>query len=796
MIFKKPNCSSNLMLFVIVFCTFLSLKAQVIIEDDKMESVSLRPYAEILEAGQEHYTTDSIFNPDLKLPFIPLDSLQESIGFSNEPYWVRFSIENKTDTPLSYYLETGRPITDRVTLYLKDATENISIYESGDAIPFSEKSIAHRKSVFHLDLDERSKWEVAIYLKSDGEVLNLPLNLINERDFLYASSRDQLFYGLFYGILVLAGILYLFFYSAMRDVTFLYYCFYVLFIALLEFSLDGLFHQYVLPDAGYISKRGVLANAIISIFFFSKYVQKFLNIDECNKLLLLTFKISAIVLPVCILGLFCFPDFLASFYPIINVYGLLLMVQVNVAIIYLKLKKKEVDNFFVTGIACLTIGFTVFILNNLNFLTTNFFTENGVKFGIGLEVIFLSLSMGNRIRNLRKATDEMNILALNYAENMNDVKSSFISNISHELRTPLNAIMGVATSLREDESYEDLKEKCQLILSSSENLLGSIEDILDFTVIEKGNQELEHEPFNLHCVLRKLKRIHEERALSKGLNFHFSAQQGLPKMIVGDKLKLMQILDNLLDNAVKFTPDGEVTLNVGYKKTSVTSMAVNFSITDTGIGIAKEKMDSIFEAFTKKSFLDKREFYGLGLGLYIVKSYVDLKDGKVSLTNNEKYGITCTVDLQFELDREEMYIGENRFNDDITKFGYETNILLVEDNAINQKVISLLLKKHENIHLKIAENGQEALELIRIHSFDLVLMDLQMPIMDGFEATSAIRSGQAGQNAANLPIIVLTADSTDKTKKEVLRLGANAYLTKPIKGEVLFRVLSENLVRV
>ena len=256
----------------------------------------------------------------------------------------------------------------------------------------------------------------------------------------------------------------------------------------------------------------------------------------------------------------------------------------------------------------------------------------------------------------------------------------------------------------------------------------------------------------------------------------------------------MQILDNLLDNAVKFTLDGEIDLNVGFKRTGAASTTVNFSIKDTGIGIAKDKMDSIFEAFAKKSFLDKREFYGLGLGLFIVKNHVDLQKGGLHIGNNESKGITCTVNLEFGLDKEELEIGVDDTNKAITDYTHNTNILLVEDNALNQKVISLLFKKHQNIHLKIAENGQEALELIKVHAFDLILMDLQMPIMDGFEAMAAIRSGLAGETATNLPIIVLTADSTDKTKKEVLRLGANAYLTKPIKGELLFEIIRNNLI--
>ena len=372
----------------------------MIIGNDKMESVSLRPYAEIMNAGEEHYSADSIFNPYRNFPFIPMDSVQQTMGFNNKSFWMRFGIENNTTTPLSYYLETGRHITDKVTLYLRDESGNITVYESGDAIPFSKKSITYRKSVFPLNIKPKSKLEAVLFLKSDGKVLNLPLNLITENDFLYATARNQLFYGFFYGILLLAFFIYLFFYSAMHDITFLYYGLYLLFIGLLEFSLDGSFRQYILPGASYFSKGVVLATGIITLFIFGKYVQKFLNIGACKQILLSNYEFAALILPTCLLGLFCYINLSANFYPIVNIIGLLLIIKSIAIIAYLKIKNKEADVYFVTGITCASLGFTVFILNNLNILSASFFTENGFKFGIGLEVIFLSLSMGNRISKL------------------------------------------------------------------------------------------------------------------------------------------------------------------------------------------------------------------------------------------------------------------------------------------------------------------------------------------------------------------------------------------------------------
>ena len=197
------------------------------------------------------------------------------------------------------------------------------------------------------------------------------------------------------------------------------------------------------------------------------------------------------------------PSLFEYCYPLANFIGILVLVHMIASIITLKAKSVKVDPYFIVGISFLVFGFVVFILNNFNTIENSFFTNNGAKFGIGLEIIFLSISMSNRIRDLRMENEKNQLLALQRAEDMNEIKSSFLSNISHELRTPLNLIMGVAHSLQQDKEEADLEEKCKLIMSSSKNLLGYIEDILDFTVIEKGNQELKEVSFDLPTTLSR-----------------------------------------------------------------------------------------------------------------------------------------------------------------------------------------------------------------------------------------------------------------------------------------------------
>ncbi|MBO6828345.1 MAG: HAMP domain-containing histidine kinase, partial [Muricauda sp.] len=269
-----------------------------------------------------------------------------------------------------------------------------------------------------------------------------------------------------------------------------------------------------------------------------------------------------------------------------------------------------------------------------------------------MEIAFLSISMINRIRDLRMQNEQNQLLALQRAEDMNQIKSSFLSNISHELRTPLNLIMAVACSLKEEKQDKELEEKCKMILNSSKNLLGHIEDILDFTVIEKGDQELKEVPFELKPALQRILNQQRKKALAKGLEFKSSVDKGLPSRIVGDKAKLTQILNHLLDNAIKFTNVGGVEIAIDCNKKGNQTL-LQFTIKDTGIGISKEKMSTVFESFTKKSFMDKREFSGLGLGLYIVKTYVDLQEGTVEFASNEPKGTICKLNLNFEIEEDE-----------------------------------------------------------------------------------------------------------------------------------------------
>lgn len=787
----NPKPLLRRILFLLFFCCFsLSAFAQYVFNtSDLPSSISVYPYAEMAAAGQQEYLIEAIVAGIVKLDYTALQSENTNIGFTKDHYWVRLALKNETAGELNYFLETARPVTDLVHLYIIDPAGKITQLKSGDAMPFPERSFGHRKPIFRLKIQPKETLQLYLHLKSDGEVINMPLLLRSPENLLWITVLEQLVFGIFYGILLIAFIIYLFFYFGIREKSFLFYSCYVLFIGLMQFSLDGYFHQYFMPDGGWFSNRAVLVFACISTYFLGKYAQEFLRIKNDSTLIPKAFNVLYVSVAFLLLMVLFVPAALEFSYPLANVLGLMVLLLIVSSMVTLYLKKGSIDAFFTTGIVFLILGFVVFILNNFSLLPNTFLTENSSKFGTGLEVVFLSLSMANFIRRLKNEKEEFNRLALARSEEMSELKTYFLSNISHELRTPLNAIMNLIDSISSEVKEEGLQKNCQIIKYSSLSLLSSVNDILDFSKIEKGELQLETLPFHLKQILDPIQKNAKLRAKDQGLDFRYSTSGNLPELLLGDANRLGQIVNNIFSNAIKFTTTGFVQFHLDSQPVSDQKVRLTLTISDSGVGIAKEKMERIFDSFTQESINNQRKFGGLGLGLYIVKTLVDMQGGTIAMTSELNEGTTCIITLDYTLAaaprKEERQIESPIF--DLNG----ASILIVEDNAINQMVLKMITKKWLRTTTVYANNGQEALNFLQNGHFDIVLMDLQMPVMDGYEATIAIRNGQAGVHNSAIPIVAVTADVMESTQKRVQAIGMNHYLSKPLQNETLYRVIQD-----
>lgn len=417
------------------------------------------------------------------------------------------------------------------------------------------------------------------------------------------------------------------------------------------------------------------------------------------------------------------------------------------------------------------------------------------------EEIFQQATL-NKLRNLQiKNQIEVAKKEKEVAERTASLKQQFMANMSHEIRTPMNAIVGITRLLMEKNPREDQVKYLNAIQQSSDNLLIIINDILDFSKIEAGKIIIEHFPFSLRNIISNIQEMMEIKAVEKSLDLEFWVEDEIPDQLKGDSTRVTQILVNLIGNALKFTEKGKVSLKIENEGIKNNSIQLKFSIEDTGIGISKEYVESIFESFTQAGTDTARKYGGTGLGLTISKQLVDLMDGKIYVESQPNVGTTFYVEICFVIAKNQNSIKkeEDGVSKELMSRLNNSKVLLVEDNEFNQLVAEDTLRDLlPDIELKIADNGAIAVEMMEAEDYDIILMDIQMPVMNGVEATKAIRSMPI-KHKANTSIIAMTANVLQEDVQAYLNAGMNAYMSKPFKPEDLLNkmvsVLPDKLVR-
>ncbi|RLJ63204.1 signal transduction histidine kinase [Lacinutrix venerupis] len=772
---------------LLIFCLFSSALFAQNTPFNPIESKGkLYEYALFAKAENPNLTIEDIISNQSDIVYNPLTSENQSVGFSSDDYWLTFSLENTTNQENTYYLETARPATDIANLYQIN-NNDIKHFSSGDAIPFKDRQVKHRKTIFKIILPKNSEQKFYIHLKSDGETLNLPLTLYSPNEFWKVNYAEQLFLGFFYGLLFLASLIYLFFFTSLSNKTFVYYSIYVFSIALMQTALDGIIFQYLLPFGGYLNDRAVLIAALFSNFFLLKYCEHFLKVKSRTKLIKYAFKVLYVVVIALGLLLFINDKTKELVYPISNVNGLLSLILILVTLFYLRYKKYKIDSFFSIGIFFLVIGLMGFVMNNLSLLPNNFITMNSAKFGISFEVIFLSLSMTNLIRDLRLEKESSQIDALNKSEEISELKSYFMSNISHELRTPINAIMGIAADEMDKNLDNESQKNFEIIKHASLSLLSNINDILDFEKIEKKELQLRPNPFNPKEAIEQISNNWQRMAEQKGLKYNINVSESIPYSVLGDSERFVQVINNVLSNAVKFTSYGTINCSVITTNTPNGNTNFKIDISDTGVGIDVDKKNHLFNSFGQMRLNNKRRFGGVGLGLSIVKHLIGLFEGEINIDSELGRGTKVSISIDFKTLEESQPIKEPV---QAKTKGNELKVLIVEDNELNQMIMKKILTKLSITDFKLAANGKEALELLKNNVFDIILMDLQMPVMDGYETTTIIRNNPPFSIIKDIPIIAVTADATETARQKVIAVGMNDYITKPVNRELLFRKIN------
>lgn len=381
--------------------------------------------------------------------------------------------------------------------------------------------------------------------------------------------------------------------------------------------------------------------------------------------------------------------------------------------------------------------------------------------------------------SLRREAEIELLKAKEEAEKANSTKSEFLSVMSHEIRTPLHAVIGMGHLLMNDNPRPDQVNNLKILRTASENLLVLINDILDFSKIEAGKIDLEFNDFNLKQLIADVKLANSVRAQERGNKIKFMLDDELPSIVKGDSVRLGQILTNLVSNAIKFTKNGSVSIQAELVKIADHQATIRFAVTDSGVGIAPENLDKIFQKFTQASSSITREFGGTGLGLTITRRLLNLMGSEIFVESELGKGSTFYFILTLEVNpnaTEEVFVKQHQ---DLTLEGIR--VLLVEDTPFNILYATQLMEGWR-AQVDVAENGLLAIEKAKHNFYHIILMDLQMPELDGYSATRAIREFNQ-----EIPILALTASATSNVKEKTFDAGMNDYITKPFNPDEFYQ---------
>ncbi len=781
---------------------FLTFSSAAISQDAPLDFLQLDssdsivdpfPYISYLTDDSGTYTIDEISGDllaDFSTPFTETSAFQ--IESLDEYYWLRIPLENTTSNEISVVIETSNILLEVLSVYnLVNGTWEASVV--GNKLSFDERKL----NVFTLAIPlTLQPGQQNVFLRIEPALTDIvPLKLYSGDSFLNTNIENNKIAGIFLGIAIGIMLFHFCLYIQIRDLAYLAFSLSILFGIAFRSYYDGT-GQWLTGD--WLAWNGMafylfLGLYMATIFWFHSL---YLKLKSTSPLLhklsmgwawayLLTvtvvfalgidfgraFELSLVIAPMFLLGS-ALVRALQGYWP----------AQVYLAALCLPL----------------LLGFVSALLGFFDILPSTSFAISEQISIVGA-LMFFSIGLSQRIKILdkevRAAEERANKAALE-----TKMKSDFLAKMSHEIRTPMNGVMGMSQLLAGTDLDESQRRYNDVIRSSSSTLLQVINDLLDFSKVEAGKLEIESIGYDIREIVTELSEMYQAKSQDTGVEFICEVDDKVPTSLQGDPIRLKQVLMNLINNAFKFTGSGKISLTVNRAPNSTLLVEVR----DTGIGIEQENLDHLFQPFNQASASTTREYGGTGLGLSICSELTELMGGKIWARSNGHSGTTFFVQLPLseeeihnfgtDADNEKINISKDPESSPSSNHEEEKNlnILVAEDNLVNQMVIKGMLQKMGH-SVRIADNGDQALKLAKDKhtNWDMVLMDCEMPVLDGYSASRRIRDFEKTEDKKEVPILALTAHAIGDSEQRCLESGMLAHITKPIQFEELKRAIHQ-----
>lgn len=720
--------------------------------------------------------------------FVTLPHRHISLGFRPDACWFRWTLRNDGADTRRFLFTVDYPVLDHVDLH-QSVNGTLTRWSLGDGLRFANRNIDSRNFVIPLTLAAGQTATYTLRVQSSGS-MTVPLYLSDRDRFIGMHELNEWWLGVFYGISL--GLLFYhgFLWLVLRERI---YRFYVLHLgASLAYlaTLQGLGFR-LWPDWIEWNNR---SNFLAGYFLFltgALFARDYLNTREWKAGDRLLLGLAGI-----------------------NLAALLVQAFLPVTVMYKSLAAMAIFTMFsllVTGLVRwrqglrearqFVLAWGTFMLMAIVFSlkTYGIFatlpvlqTVNFLQIGMILQQVLLSLGLAGRLTTLKreKILREQEILR-ERAEN--EAKGDFLAKMSHEIRTPMNAVLGLTHLLRDSRLDNAQREQVNMLSSAGQSLLELINDILDYSKISAGKLELEKTTFNLPALFSECVSMFAVNASQKSLSLAYEPAPGLPVWVQGDPVRIRQIASNLLNNAIKFTEQGQIHVRLQSRQSTTPDRAwVLIEVEDTGIGLNDEQLKSLFQAFQQADVSTTRKYGGSGLGLAISRQLVEMMEGEIGVRSEPGKGSTFWFRIPLELGTAPAQQDERPTLPSRDKLAGR-QLLVVEDNPVNQFVITGLLRKL-GITPLLSQDGQGSLDMLRQHpEIELVLMDCEMPGMDGYEATRHLRQREATEGRSRLPVIALTAHAMASHRERCLAAGMDDHLAKPVVLDDLAAILLRHL---